>query len=98
MPTDKVKEFIKKLGVPKLTKAQVAIIKDHHEYHGDKKIKIIGALPGGGVFIRCISHLGHSHKILGNGRECDKDMSTLTKIDGPLRNTISFSFLAYLWC
>lgn len=32
MPTDKVKEFIKKLGAPKLTKAQVAIIKDHHEY------------------------------------------------------------------
>ena len=45
MPTDKVKEFIKKLGAPKLTKAQVAIIKDHHEYHGDKKVKIIGALP-----------------------------------------------------
>ena len=39
MPTDKVKEFIKKLGAPKLTKAQVAIIKDHHEYHGDKKSK-----------------------------------------------------------
>lgn len=53
MPTDKVKEFIKKLGAPKLTKAQVAIIKDHHEYHGDKKVKIIGALPGGGVFVRC---------------------------------------------
>lgn len=49
MPTDKVKEFIKKLGAPKLTKAQVATIKDHHEYHGDKKVKIIGALPGGGV-------------------------------------------------
>ena len=55
MPTDKVKEFIKKLGAPKLTKAQVAIIKEHHEYHGDKKVKIIGALPGGGVFVRCIS-------------------------------------------
>lgn len=40
MPTDKVKEFIKKLGAPKLTKAQVAIIKDHHEYHGDKKSKL----------------------------------------------------------
>ena len=58
MPTDKVKELIKKLGAPKLTKAQVATIKDHHEYHGDKKVKIIGALPGGGVFVRCISHLG----------------------------------------
>lgn len=46
MPTDKVKEFIKKLGAPKLTKAQVAIIKDHHEYHGDKKVKIIGAIAG----------------------------------------------------
>ena len=64
MPTDKVKEFIKKLGAPKLTKAQVAIIKEHHEYHGDKKVKIIGALPGGGVFVRCISHQGHLDSVI----------------------------------
>ena len=64
MPTDKVKEFIKKSGAPKLTKAQVAIIKDHHEYHGDKKVKIIGALPGGGVFVRCISHQGHLDSVI----------------------------------
>ena len=69
MPTDKVKEFIKKLGAPKLTKAQVATIKDHHEYHGDKKVKIIGALPGGGVFVRCISHLGHLDSVIDQEAE-----------------------------
>ena len=56
--TDKVKEYIKKLGAPKLTKAQIAIIKDHHEFHGDKKVKIVGSLPGHGVFVRCFNHQG----------------------------------------
>ena len=41
MPTDKVKENIKKLGAPKLTKSEIAIVKSHHEFHGDKKIKIM---------------------------------------------------------
>lgn len=56
--TDKVKEYIKKLGASKLTKAQIAIIKDHHEFHGDKKVKIVGSLPGHGVFVRCFNHQG----------------------------------------
>ena len=76
MPTDKVKEFIKKLGAPKLTKAQVDIIKDHHEYHGDKKVKIIGALPGGGVFVRCISHQGHLDSVIDHfcyDNDCSED-------------------------
>lgn len=33
---------------------------------------------------------------LGNGRERDKDVSIHTEIDGALRETISFSLLAYL--
>ena len=76
MPTDKVKEFIKKLGAPKLTKEQVAIIKDHHEYHGDKKIKIIGALPGNGVFVRCISHTWHEDFVIDRlcyNDDCSED-------------------------
>lgn len=76
MPTDKVKEFIKKSGAPKLTKAQVAIIKEHHEYHGDKKVKIIGALPGGGVFVRCISHQGHLDSVIDHfcyDNDCSED-------------------------
>lgn len=64
MPTDKVKEFIKKLGAPKLTKEQIAIIKDHHEFHGDREIKIIGALPGNGAFVRCVSHTWHEDSVI----------------------------------
>ena len=74
MPTDKVKEFIKKLGAPALTRAQIAVIKDHHEFHGDKKIKIIGALPGNGAFVRCISHMGYEDSVID--RFCyEKDCS-----------------------
>ena len=76
MPTDKVKEFIKKLGAPALTRAQIAIIKDHHEYHGDKKIKIIGALPGNGVFVRCISHRGYEDSVIDRfcyEKDCSED-------------------------
>lgn len=64
MPTDKVKEFIKKLGAPKLTKSEIAIVKSHHEFHGDKKIKIIGALPHKRAFIRVINHTGHEDSVI----------------------------------
>ena len=43
MPINKVRLFIRRLGAPKLTEEEIAIIKDHHEYHGDKKITIMGA-------------------------------------------------------
>lgn len=76
MPTDKVKEFIKKLGAPALTRAQIAIIKDHHEFHGDKKIKIIGALSGNGAFVRCISHMGYEDSVIDHfcyEKDCSED-------------------------
>lgn len=74
MPTDKVKEFIKRLGAPALTRAQIAIIKDHHEFHGDKKIKIVGALPGSGAFVRCVSHRGYEDSVI-DCFCCEKDCS-----------------------
>lgn len=64
MPTDKVKEFIKKLGAPKLTKSEVAIVKSHHEFHGDKKINILGALPHKRAFVRVINHTGHEDSVI----------------------------------
>lgn len=76
MPTDKVKEFIKRLGAPALTRAQIAIIKDHHEFHGDKKIKIVGALPGNGAFVRCISHTWHDDSVIDHfcyEKDCSED-------------------------
>lgn len=76
MPTDKVKEFIKRLGAPALTRAQIAIIKDHHEFHGGKKIKIVGALPGNGAFVRCISHTWHDDSVIDHfcyEKDCTED-------------------------
>ena len=76
MPINKVKEFIKKLGAPRLTKEQAAIIKDHHEYHGDKRIKIIGTLPGEGVFVKCISHTGQEDSVIDRlcyEKDCSED-------------------------
>ena len=37
MSISKVRLFIRRLGAPKLTEEEIAIIKDHHEYHGEKK-------------------------------------------------------------
>ena len=74
--TDKVKEYIKKLGASKLTKAQIAIIKDHHEFHGDKKVKIVGSLPGYGVFVRCFNHQGCEDSVVEHlylDNDCSED-------------------------
>ena len=39
MADSKVRQFIQSLGAPDLTAEEIAIVKAHHEYHGDKQIK-----------------------------------------------------------
>lgn len=76
MPTDKVKEFIKKIGAPKLTKSEIAIVKSHHEFHGDKQIKIIGFLPHKRVFVRVINHTGQEDSVIDDlcyADDCSED-------------------------
>ena len=60
MGKSKLEQFIQSLGAAELTENEIAIIKSHHEFHGDKNIKIIGALPQKAVFVKVIDHFGHS--------------------------------------
>lgn len=64
MPISKVKQFIRQLGAPKLTEEEIAKIKSHHEYHGDKLIKGIGSLPKKAVFVRVVDHMGFRDSII----------------------------------
>lgn len=71
MAKSKVRHFIKNLGAPKLSPEEISIVKEHHEYHGDKQIKIIGSLPGKAVFVRVVDHLGYSDSVIDS--ICYKD-------------------------
>jgi len=71
MARSKVRQFIKNLGMPKLTDEEIRIIKEHHEYHGDKHIKIIGHLSKSEVFVRVVNHMGHCDSVIDD--LCYKD-------------------------
>ena len=76
MPISKVRLFIRRLGAPKLTEEEIAIIKDHHEYHGDKKITIMGALPDKAVFVRVVDHMGYHDSVIDSfcyKNDCTED-------------------------
>lgn len=60
----KVKQFIRRLGAAELTADEIAIIKAHHEYHGDKKIQIVGALPHRAVFVKVVDYIGYSDSVI----------------------------------
>ncbi|MCH5165085.1 MAG: hypothetical protein J1G01_01630 [Clostridiales bacterium] len=64
MENSKVKEFIQSLGAPTLTEKDIANIKAHHEYHGDKQLQIVGALPHGAVFVKVVDHIGYSDSVI----------------------------------
>lgn len=64
MAMSKLKKYIRKQGAPKLTDKQKAAVKDYHEYHGDEDIKIIGALPHDGVFVRVTDRFGHMDSVI----------------------------------
>ncbi len=71
MAISKVKQFIKRLGAPELTAHEIAIIKEHHEYHEDKEIRIIGSLPKNAVFVKVKDRLGHYDSVIDS--ICYKD-------------------------
>lgn len=60
----KVRDFIKKLGAPKLSEKEICIVKEHHKYHEDNQIRIIGPLPQGAVFVRVINHMGEIDSVI----------------------------------
>jgi len=64
MADSKLKQFIQSLGTAKLTAEEVAIVKAHHEYHGDRQIQIIGALPHKAVFVKVVDHIGYSDSVI----------------------------------
>ncbi|MCM1360203.1 MAG: hypothetical protein NC183_06795, partial [Corallococcus sp.] len=64
MENSKVKQFIRDLGTPELTAEEIEIVKAHHEYHADKQIQIVGALPHKAVFVRVVDHIGYSDSVI----------------------------------
>ncbi|WP_251546371.1 hypothetical protein [Pumilibacter intestinalis] len=64
MADSKVKQFIQNLGATKLTENEIAIVKAHHEYHKDRQIQIIGALPQRAVFVKVIDHIGYCDSVI----------------------------------
>ena len=64
MENSKVKQFIQNLGAPELTAEEIAIVKAHHEYHGDRQIEIIGALPKKAAFVKVKDHIGYSDSVI----------------------------------
>ena len=81
MENSKVKQFIQNLGAPELTAEEIAIVKAHHEYHGDRQIQIIGALPQRAVFVKVVDHIGYSDSVIDS--LCYKDDCSE---DGFIRN------------
>lgn len=71
MADSKVKQFIQNLGAPEPTAEEIAIVKAHHEYHADKQIQIVGALPHRAVFVKVIDHIGYSDSVID--RLCYED-------------------------
>ena len=43
---------------------EISIIIAHHEYHCDKQIRIVGALPQKGVFVKVIDHMGYKDSVI----------------------------------
>ena len=64
MANSKVKKFIQNLGAPKLTAEEIAVVKAHHDYHGDRQIEIIGSLPQRAVFVKVVDHIGYSDSVI----------------------------------
>lgn len=64
MANSKVKLFIKNLGAPELTAEEIAIVKVHHDYHGDRQVEIVGALPQKTVFVRAVDHIGYRDSVI----------------------------------
>lgn len=76
MAIGKVKQLIKKLSAEKLTDEEIRIIKEHHEYHEDKQVKIIGFLPHKAVFIRLIDRFGYQDSVIDSisyKNDCTED-------------------------
>lgn len=71
MADSKVKQFIRSLGAAELTAEKIAIVKAHHEYHRDKQIQVVGALPQGAVFVKVIDHIGYRDSVID--RLCYED-------------------------
>jgi hypothetical protein len=71
MADSKVEQFIRNLGEAELTADEIAIVKAHHEYQGDKQIQIVGALPHRAVFVKVIDHIGYSDSVID--RFCYED-------------------------
>lgn len=74
MADSKVKQFIHSLGAPELTAEEIAIVKAHHEYHGDRQIQIVGVLPHRAVFVKVVDHIGYSDSVIDS--LCYKDDCT----------------------
>lgn len=74
MADSKVKQFIQNLGAPELTAEEIAIVKAHHEYQGDRQIKIVGALQHRAVFVKVVDHIGYSDSVIDS--LCYKDDCT----------------------
>ena len=81
MENSKVKQFIQSLGAGELTAEEIAIVKAHHEYHGDRQIQIIGALPQKAVFVKVKDHIGYNDSVIDS--LCYKDDCSE---DGFIRN------------
>ena len=60
MANSKVKQFIQSIGAPELTAEEIAVVKAHHDYHNDRQVEIVGALPQKAVFVRVVDHIGYS--------------------------------------
>ncbi len=76
MADSKVKQFIRRLGAEELSADDIAIVKLHHEYHGDKQIQIVGALPHRAVFVKVVDHIGYNDSVIDSlcyKADCSED-------------------------
>lgn len=39
-------------------------LKVHHDYHGDRQVEIVGALPQKTVFVRAVDHIGYRDSVI----------------------------------
>lgn len=72
----KVEQFIRNLEEAELTADEIAIVKAHHEYQGDKQIKIVGALPHRAAFVNVVDHIGYSDSVIDRlcyENDCSED-------------------------
>lgn len=64
MANSKVKKFIQSIGAPELTAEEIAVVKAHHDYHKDRRVEIVGALPQKAVFVRVVDHIGYRDSVI----------------------------------